>query len=665
MEKQLITPEFLYDLQIVSDPQISPDGRYVVFGLGRVVRETEKKYSNLWLVPTDGGAARQFTYGDQTDRMPRWSPDGQSIAFLSNRLDEKQEQLFIISFSGGEARPLTDLDGRFASFEWSPDGAKFVCQFRRKDAAEAEREADEQKKKLGIVARHVTSLEYKLDGFGYLPEEKWHIWTVDASRGEGKQLTEGDHNNSEPRWSPDGAQILYLSNRSADPAQEMDAVDMFLIPAEGGQEQRMEVRYGRKFMPSFSPDGRFIAYLGREQTGRFFQNSSLFVVPTTGGEARNISAAADLHLSTVTNTDVGSSTAQTSPVWSTDGRSIYCQATSRGDQPLFAFPLDPAAAPRRVTTAPGITGSFSLDAAQEKMAYLWGTLDTLGQVWLYDYEQDAARPLTDFNQTLLDSLDLGQVEEVEIDGPGGPLSGWILKPPGFDPARRHPSVLEIHGGPQTQYGRAFMHEFYLLAAQGYVVSWCNPRGSQGYGEAASGAIYNNWGTVDFDDIMAWTDYVAALPTIDPERMGVTGGSYGGYMTALIIGRTQRFKAAVAQRVVSNFISFYGSSDMNTATEALMGAEQPPWTDLDNYWRQSPMRYIGAAQTPTLLIHSERDFRCDREQGEQVFVALKRLGVDTELILFPDESHGLSRNGRTDRRIARLGHMLRWFETYLK
>jgi dipeptidyl aminopeptidase/acylaminoacyl peptidase len=198
-----------------------------------------------------------------------------------------------------------------------------------------------------------------------------------------------------------------------------------------------------------------------------------------------------------------------------------------------------------------------------------------------------------------------------------------------------------------------------------VVYWCNPRGSQGYGEDFCGAIYNNWGTVDFDDVMAWADYMATQPYIDAARMGVTGGSYGGYMTTLIIGRSNRFKAAVAQRVVSNFVSFYGSSDMNWLTEGLLGTESLPWNDLGNYWRQSPISAIGKAQTPTLVIHSEQDLRCAQEQGEQLFVALKRLGVDTELILFPDESHGVSRNGRTDRRIARLQHIAHWFEKYLK
>ena len=666
-EKRRITAEDLYKLQIVSDPQIAPSGQHVLFCVQRVDEKTEKKYTDLWLVAAQSGELRQFTYGDHSDRYPRWSPNGQAIAFLSNRLGEKQEQLFVIPFDGGEARPLTDLQGSFASFQWSPDGQQLVCQFRKMDKEALQREEDEHKKELGIVARQITSLDYKLDGSGFLPQEKWHIWTVDTASGAAKQLTEGKYDEREPCWSPDGRQILFISNRSEDPAQEPDADELYLIGATGGEIERVETGYGWKSLPSFAPDGQWIAYLGFAQTGKFYQNSCLYIVPTAGGEAINLSARFDLHLSLATLTDTGSGTPQTAPVWSTDGKTIYCQASERGNQPLLAFAVDQNNGDfKRVIGAEGVVGSFSMDAARQRIAYLWGMLDQPGQVWLHDVGGGRAQALTSFNQATIESIDLGQIEAVNFRGTDGvDLHGWILKPPDFDQTKQYPSILEIHGGPHSQYGNVFMHEFYLLAAQGYVVYCCNPRGSQGYGQDFAAAIYNRWGTVDYEDIMAWADYMEQQPYIDPARMGVCGGSYGGYMTTLIIGRSQRFKAAVAQRLVSNFISFYGSSDMNWLTEALMGTEAPPWSDLENFWRQSPISSIGKATTPTLIIHSEADYRCDREQGEQVFVALKRLGVETELILFPDESHGLSRSGRTDRRVERLRQITRWFEKYLK
>jgi dipeptidyl aminopeptidase/acylaminoacyl peptidase len=273
--------------------------------------------------------------------------------------------------------------------------------------------------------------------------------------------------------------------------------------------------------------------------------------------------------------------------------------------------------------------------------------------------------LTAVNEGLLKNIDLGQMDEVWVKGASGnKIQGWVLRPPGFRKNSKYPSILEIHGGPRVQYGNFFMHEFYYLAAQGYVVHFCNPRGGQGYGEAHSKSIWRNWGTVDYDDLMAWTDYVRRKPYIDGRRMGVTGGSYGGYMTNWIIGKTDRFKAAVTQRSVSNLISMWGSSDFNWVFQDEING-RPPWAGLDDYWRQSPMKHIGKATTPTLVIHSEQDLRCAIEQGEQVFVALKRLGVETEMVRFPDEPHGLSRGGRTDRRVDRLKHILRWFDRYLK
>jgi dipeptidyl aminopeptidase/acylaminoacyl peptidase len=664
-EKRAITAEDLYQLQIVFDPQISPDGQHVLFCLRRVDRKTEEKYTNLWLVAPQAGEAQQFTRGDQVDRHPRWSPDGRTIAFLSNRQDKKQEQIYLLPFHGGEAQQLTTMRGSFTGFEWSPDGTKLLCEFRKLDAGELARQDDEQVGKLGVVVRRITSLDYKADGGGYLSTEKRHIWTVDVPTGDTRQLSDGPYDEQWPCWSPDGREILFISNRSADPSLEVEATELYLMPAGGGESQLVKAHTGRKYLPAFSPDGQRIAYLGDELPGKFYQNDCLYTVPATGGEARNLTARFDLHLSLATLTDTGSGSPQQPPVWSKDGKWIFCQAALLGRQPLLALPTSGDGYETLVGGDGGV-GSYSWDAQQTRLVYLWGQSEMPGEVWYSEPGRGTPRQLTALNRSFVEELDLGVLEEIAFKSyDGEALQGWILKPPGFDPDRRYPSILEIHGGPMMQYGRLFMHEFYTLAAQGFVVYWCNPRGSQGYGEAFAGAIANNWGTVDYDDLMAWADLVAQLPYVDPDRMGVMGGSYGGYMTTLIIGRTRRFKAAVAQRVVSNFTSFYGSSDMNWRTESLVDAPTPPWDGIENYWRMSPISKIGSATTPTLVIHSEQDLRCAQEQGEQVFVALRRLGVESELLLFPEESHGLSRQGRTDRRVARLQHMIRWFEKYVK
>jgi dipeptidyl aminopeptidase/acylaminoacyl peptidase len=292
-------------------------------------------------------------------------------------------------------------------------------------------------------------------------------------------------------------------------------------------------------------------------------------------------------------------------------------------------------------------------------------MDDPGQVHVREVDSGTTRILTRINRDVLDRSELSKVEEVWFKGPDkNPLQGWIMKPSSFNPRKKYPSILYIHGGPLTQYGKFFFHEFEVLVANGYVVYFCNPRGGKGYGEEHAGAIWGAWGTADYDDLMAWADYMEKQPYIDKERMGVTGGSYGGYMTLWIIGHTKRFQAAITDRCVSNFISEWGSSDMNWTFEYEVEAA-PPYKDFKKWWDMSPMKYIGNAKTPTLVQHYENDLRCPIEQGEQVFVALKRLGVDTEFVRYPDEFHGMSRTGRTDRRIERIKHILRWFDKYLK
>jgi dipeptidyl aminopeptidase/acylaminoacyl peptidase len=313
-----------------------------------------------------------------------------------------------------------------------------------------------------------------------------------------------------------------------------------------------------------------------------------------------------------------------------------------------------------------VIGSPTFSNNDGKIGFIAGNIDVLPEVFTMkegDYLQ-----LSHHNDELLAGIDLGKVEEVWFKGEdGNDLQGWILTPPDFDDSMQYASILEIHGGPTAQYGFHFMHEFYYLAAQDYVVYYTNPRGGTGYGEAHCQAIVGDWGNRDYSDLMVWTDLLAGKAYIDPQKMGVTGGSYGGYMTVWIIGHTDRFQAAVTQRCVSNLTSMWGASDVNWMTQGMIGAEEtkPPYEDIENYWKHSPIAYMGNAVTPTMVVHSENDFRCPIEQGEQVFVALQYRNVPSEMVRFPDESHGLSRGGRTDRRIARLNHFLRWFNTYLK
>jgi dipeptidyl aminopeptidase/acylaminoacyl peptidase len=665
-KRRLITAEDLYLLNTVSEVRLSPDGKNVVYTVQRVDRKTEKKYTNLWVVSTQGGEPRQFTTGDQHDSSGRWSPDGSRIAFLSDRGDkEKPAQIYLIPFTGGEASQLTHIDGEIDEISWSLDGKRLVCTVRKQDSEALEREKDEQKKKLGVVVRHYDRLFYKLDGYGYLPHERTHLWIIDGRTGRGNQLIEDPiHDEYNPAWSPDGKWIAFTSNLSEDPDLTPDRRSICIIASGGGKLRQLDGPVGDKYQPSFSPDGKWLAYIGSEGEGLSYKNASLWVVAVDGSQSpRNLTEKYDLHVDSSTINDVGSPE-RMAPTWSKDGKRLYFNTVYHGSSKLSSINVDGQDLHDEIGEG-GVVGSFTFDDTQKTLAYFYGQIDDPVQVFARDMTSRKDRQLTRLNRRLLDAIDLGKVEEVWFKGADhNDLQGWILKPPGFDPSKRYPSIMEIHGGPLTQYGNLFMHEFYYLAAHGYVVYFTNPRGGRGYGEAHAKGIYGDWGRADYADLMAWADYLEKQPYIDPRRMGVTGGSYGGYMTVWIIGHTQRFKAAVAQRCVSNFVSMWGSSDFNWTFEQEL-SNKPPFEDLQNYWEHSPIAYIGNARTPTMVIHNEGDLRCPIEQGEQVFVALKKLGVDSEFVRFPDEFHGLSRTGRTDRRIARLNYIVGWFDKYLK
>ena len=665
MPTKTITAEDLYRLQVLSSPQISPNGKFVIFSVQHVDRKSEKKYTNLWITSTETGKSRQFTFGDHVDVHPIWSPDGKEIAFLSNRQDkEKAPQLFILPFEGGEARPVTQIDGEINEMLWTPDGKKLVLSVRKTDQEVLDRKKDPDLSKLSAPVRHYNRLFYKLDGYGYLPLERTHIWTVDASTGKTKQLT--DHtvlDESSLDVSPDGKWISYISNVTADPDGNPDHDDIFVMPIGGGEARKLKTPLGGKSSTAFSPDGNWIAYYAQEGVGEGYKNIDLWIVPTTGEQpAVNLTGTYDLCTGSWTINDIGGANTNP-PAWSTDSKEIYFPVVLHGSSLMMRTTItDPK--PESFLGEGGVVHSHSFDKARNLMAYQYGTMADPGQIAVYNFSTKTAKVLTKFNREIFDKVDLGQVEEVWFKGPdGNDLQGWIIKPPAFDPKKKYPSIMEIHGGPLTQYGFFFMHEFYYLAAQGYVVYFCNPRGGRGYGEKHAGAIHRDWGNSDYADLMVWADTIEKLPYIDKDRMGVTGGSYGGYMTVWIIGHTQRFKAAVAQRVVSNFVSMWGSSDFNWGFQQEIN-DKPPFEDLDNFWKHSPIAYIGNAKTPTLVIHSEMDLRCPIEQGEQVYVALKRLGVDSEFLRFPEEFHGLSRGGRTDRRIIRLNNIANWFKKYM-
>ncbi|MBT5712420.1 S9 family peptidase, partial [Candidatus Poribacteria bacterium] len=494
MAKTPIRADDLYRFQTVSGAEIAPDGARVVFCVGRVDRATEKKHSNLWVTPTDASKPQQFTYGDQRDTSPQWSPDGSHVAFLSNRGDQQQPQIHLIPIDGGEARPLTKLKGDIGGFRWSPDGKRLVCVFRKQDAEAAEREADEGKKALGVVARHITRVHFKYDDAGMLPSERAHLWIIDAHTGRAKQLTDGDEfSESSPEWSPDGRDIVFVSNRSEDPEFLPEKIGIHVIAPDGGEMREIGTPVGGKSLPAYSPDGAWVAYFGSEGRGDWWKNTRLYVVPADGSAApRCLTADHDLHLSDVTLGDLaGFPGANPPPRWSPDGATLYVVGSRHGSTILYAVSVADGSL-RALSTDAGVHEGISMSADASACAYIDPGMESLGQVSVMDIAGTRRRRLTRFNDALLRSRDLGDVEEVWFQGPNdNDLQGWIMTPPDFDVSRQYPSIMEIHGGPLAQYGHRFMHEFRYLAAQGYVVYFCNPRGGQGYGEEHAKAIWND------------------------------------------------------------------------------------------------------------------------------------------------------------------------------
>jgi len=661
-----ITSNDLYLINIISNQELSPDGKNIVFSVQKVDKITEKKFNNLWIAPTNGGNVYQFTFGNHSDIQPIWSPDGKKLAFLSNRIDEKQFQIFTISFEGGEANALTQMNGEFNNFAYSPDGKKIVACFRKKDQDAVERELDSKKKDLGIVCRRIDRVFYKLDGYGYLPKERWHLWVIDAKTGHSTQITDSKiHDHTNPNWSPDCKHVVYQSNTSENPDLVPDADDLFILDIVSKQVNKVITPFGSKSRPIFSPDGKTIAYFGQEGKNVDWKNNLVWIVPSDSSKPA-IALTIHFDLSAVGNTinDIGSPGIKP-PTWSLDGNKLFFQAIKHGNTNLYSIDIRGEKL-EEVISNQGVVGDYNFDKSQDKIGYFFATMHDPGQIYIKELIDKPGKQLTNLNQDWLSKVNLGSIEEFWFKGSDeNDLQAWVIKPPDFDPSQKYPSILEIHGGPMVQYGNLFMHEFYFLAANGYVVYFTNPRGGRGYGEKHTKAIHGGkWGTVDYEDLMKLSDLMEKKPYIDKAQMGVTGGSYGGYMTAWIIGHTNRYKAAVAQRVVSNLLSMWGSSDFNWSFQTIFG-NKAPYEDITRLWQCSPMKHLGSAKTPTLVIHSQDDLRCPIEQGEQLYIGLKNLGVPSEFLVFPDSPHGVSRVGRTDRRIARLEGIMDWFERYLK
>ncbi len=639
---------------MVSDPQISPDGERIAFVITTIDEETDGYLSSIYIATKDGASTTRLTTANARDTRPRWSPDGSHIAFMSNR--SETNQIWLMRVSGGEPWQVTEFEEGVSEFSWSPDGGSLAVVSK---ASEAENDDDDAKSDV----KHITEIRYKSDDEGFLDMKPRNIWIVSPFGGDPTLLTKSDVHDTDPVWSPGGDHIAFITNRT-DGRHANSVSQVWMVAVASGQEQPVISGDNASFSaPSWSPDGSEVAAIGhREAVAGGSPDAQVYVFNLSEKSERVISDEIGRSTTDSAMSDMTQS-GESRPIWASDGSGIYILVSDSGATSVCRVPATGGAASHIVQGRFRVSG-MSLSPDNTTLAYIKATATTPGDLFLADVDGGNERQITTVNEAFLDEIAISDPEAFWVDAPdGAPIQGWILKPPGFRDDVKYPMVLQIHGGPHGMYAEAFMHEFQLMAARGYVVVYTNPRGSSGYGEGFTRDSHQRWGEADMPDVMAAVDHVVSLGYVDENRLGVTGGSYGGYMTLWVIGHTDRFKAAVTQRCVSNLYSFYGTSDIGwTFIDYEFGGT--PWERREHFMKYSPISYVENMTTPLLIVHSERDFRCPIEQGEQVFISLKRLGREVEFVRFPDENHNLSRSGKPKHRIERLEHILRWFDTHL-
>jgi dipeptidyl aminopeptidase/acylaminoacyl peptidase len=655
--RRSITNDDLFAFKVIGDFHVSPDGTRVVFALSRTDVEKDRTVSNLWLVETAGGAPRQLTSAYASDTAPRWSPDGTQIAFISDR--EERKELWIIAPDGGEARRLTRGESDVSQHAWSPDGKRLAY------VAKSDRPANDDPThtvKEGSDVRVYTQLGYKADGEGFWDGQYKHLFAVAVDGGEPTQLTDGLWNDTEPVWSPDGTQVAFVSRRTPD-REWTTVADIFVIPADGGTPTQLTQSDGPYRTPVWSPDGRQIAFIGHNnppETGPS-TNDWVWTIAATGGAATPLTRDFDRGVGDGVMGDVVGTPGIPAIQWA--GSDLYFHV---GDHGTAYVARVPAAGGDVTTVLGGDRNLMGFQVAEDRIVALTASMTLPCDLVVANRDGADERRITQVNDDLLAEIDLSAPERIWVPVDAGvEMDGWILHPPGFDPLKQYPLILEVHGGPRGQYGNAFMHSFHRYAAEGYVVAYFNPRGSTGYGQAFTTRLTGDWGVVDMHDLMAGMDYVLERRSyVSENRVGITGGSYGGYATNYLIGAyPDRWQVAVTERSTFSRISHYGTGDMAWRTNDYE-FNGPYWENRDFYWDRSPIAHVQKITVPLLIINSEDDHRCQISEGEQLFTALRRMGRDVVFVRFPNESHGLSRSGKPAHRRERLERIVAWFQKYM-
>ena len=631
----------LLHVRDVRDPEISPDGAWVAYTVSTPDTSEDRNKSAVWMANWDGTRNVRLTTSKAGENTPRWSPDGRWLAFLSSR-DDEHTQLWLLDRQGGEGRKATTLQSDVGDYVWTPDGKRIALVVEDADTAKP-------KTPPPIV---IDRFQFKQDEGGYLGKQRRHLYVLDVESGKTTMLTSGDYDELLPAWSPDGKSLVFVSKRrpDADRDSNWDLYVMDAAPGGSAAPRQLTTFEGpdndpeTESRPAWSPDGRSIAYLqGGPLKLIYYAVQKLAVIPTAGGAPRILTAALDRNVA--------------NPVWSSDGSSIYFQLEDDRTVGLARVPAAGGAI-ERLVSGPRVVSAFAAGATG-KLAVLASTPLEPAEVFALD--GTTLRPLSRQNAAWLSGVRLGPVEPISFKSrDGAAINGFVVKPPDFVAGKRYPTILRIHGGPVSQYQNEFDFQLQTLAGHGYLVVVANPRGSSGRGEQFATAIFADWGNKDAQDVLAAVDYAVAQGLADPARLGVGGWSYGGILTNYVIAQDRRFKAAVSGASISNILAGYGTDQYVREYEAELGV---PWKAADTWVKLSvPFLHADRISTPTLFLCGEKDFNVPLLNSEQMYQALRSLGVETQLVIYPGQHHGIN---KPSYRRDRLERYLAWYDKYLK
>ncbi|MGY8985935.1 MAG: S9 family peptidase [Sphingomonadales bacterium] len=648
----ILTPEDTFNLERTISPIISPDGSKIVYTRGFYDIMTDRGKTNLWTINSDGTNHRPLTSGTNSNSQAHWSPDGSKLVYVSNV--EGKSQIFMRWMDNGQTASITKLTSGPGNLTWSPDG-KYLA-FNLFVPADKPSLHNMPGKPSGAEwaapVKTFDAVYYRGDGRGYITPGYTHVFVVPTEGGTPRQVTSGNyHHRGAISFSPDGETMYLSANRRDDWELNTVQSDIYALNVKSGEYTRLTDRDGPDGSPTVSPDGKLIAYTGFDDRSIGTQISRLYLMNSDGSGKRELlnidRSVGNLH-------------------WKGDGTGLYFQYTSEGKGNV-AFTTLSGAVDNLVdnmggmsTGRPYAAGTYNVNAEGD-IVFTSGNGENLANVAIID-ENGSVQQLTRVNEDLFGHKEVGKVEELWWNSSfdGRRVQGWIIKPPGFNPNKKYPMVLEIHGGPHSAYGPYFSMELQLMAAQGYVVFYTNPRGSTSYGQEFAELIQYNYPGQDYDDLISGTDAVIDLGYVDENNLFVTGGSGGGVLTAWIVGKTDKFRAAVSAKPVINWYSFALTAD-GYATYTKRWFKSMPWEDPDEYMDRSPISLVGNVTTPTMLMTGESDMRTPPSEAEQFYQALKLQGVDSAMVRVPGATHGIA--SRPSHLIAKIGNIMGWFEKY--